>query len=112
MRSLAPLLAPLLLAARGADACSLAMLSDIEAITPICCGGSEAADCSEGFPARCSPSCASLIVPFWDDCSGTMALMGPGFFTFDVHRAPNLPPHPSHRSLFTPEVLRDAGAWA
>ena len=91
MRILAPLLAPLLLAARGADACSLAMLSDIESITPICCGGSEAADCSEGFPARCSPSCASLIVPFWDDCSGTMALMGPGFFTFDVHRAPPSP---------------------
>ena len=91
MRTLAPLLAPLLLAARGADACSLAMLSDIEAITPICCGGEEAADCSEGFPARCSPSCASLIVPFWDDCSGTMALMGPGFFTFDVHRAPPPP---------------------
>ena len=91
MRNLLPRLAPLLLAGGGADACSLAMLSDIESITPICCAGSEAADCSEGFPARCSPSCASLIVPFWDDCSGTMALMGPGFFTFDVHRAPPPP---------------------
>ena len=90
---------PALLAAAGADACSLAMLSDIEAITPICCGGEEAADCSEGFPARCSPSCASLIVPFWDDCSGTMALMGPGFFTFDVHRARPFPSSPALQIL-------------
>ena len=92
MPALAPHHPPHHQAARGADASSHAMLSDIEAITPICCGGEEAADCSEGFPARCSPSCASLIVPFWDDCSGTMSLMGPGFFTFDVHRAPP-PPH-------------------
>ena len=92
MRGALRLVTAVLAATTAADACSLAMLSDIEAITPICCGGSEAADCSEGFPARCSPSCASLIVPFWDDCSGTMALMGPGFFTFDVHRARPSPP--------------------
>ena len=91
MRRTWRLVTSVLAAAAGADACSLAMLSDIDAVTPICCGGEEAADCSEGFPARCSPSCASLIVPFWDDCSGTMALMGPGFFTFDVHRAPPPP---------------------
>ena len=40
-----------LLGAAGVDACPLAMLSDTEATTPICCGGAEAADCSEGFPA-------------------------------------------------------------
>ena len=91
MRRTWRLVTSVLAAAAGADACSLAMLSDIEAITPICCGGEEAADCSEGFPARCSPSCASLIVPFWDDCQGTMALMGPGFYTFDVYRAPPPP---------------------
>ena len=81
------------LLAPPAKACNLAMLHDIDSITPICCGGSEAADCSEGFPARCSPACASLVVPFWDDCSGTMSLMGPGFFTFDVHRALPVPSH-------------------
>ena len=91
MRNLLPRLAPLLLAGGGAHACSLAMLSDVDAITPICCGGEEAADCSQGFPARCSPSCASLIVPFYDDCGATMAMMGPGFFTFDVHGALPLP---------------------
>ena len=75
---------------RASNACNLGMLHDVTSITPICCGGEEAADCSEGFPARCSPSCASLIVPFYDDCGQTMALMGPGFFTFDVQRAPPL----------------------
>ena len=62
-----------LLGAAGVDACPLAMLSDTEATTPICCGGAEAADCSEGFPAfpaRCSPSCASAGRNCWrPDCN-------------------------------------------
>lgn len=65
--------------------CNLGMLRDIDGITPICCGSTSAADCSHGFPARCSPACAELLVPFWDDCAPTMQLMGGDFFTFDVH---------------------------
>ena len=70
-------------------ACNLGMLRDIDGITPICCGSMTGAsasdDCSSGFPARCSPACAELLVPFWDDCEATMQMMGASFFTFDVH---------------------------
>lgn len=68
-----------------ANACNLGMLHDVVSITPICCGSTAAEDCSQGFPARCSPACAELLVPYWDDCAATMQVMGPGFFTFDVH---------------------------
>lgn len=69
----------------AAHACNLGMLHDVTSITPICCGSTAADDCSQGFPPRCSPACAELLVPFWDDCQATMQVMGPGFFTFDVH---------------------------
>jgi hypothetical protein len=68
-----------------AHGCNLGMLRDIDGIAPICCGSMSAADCSDGFPARCSPACAELLVPFWDDCAATMQMMGAGFFIFDVH---------------------------
>ena len=61
------------------------MLRDVEGIAPVCCGSTSAEDCSEGFPARCSPDCAALLVPFWDDCSPTMQMMGAAFFPFDVN---------------------------
>ena len=52
MRDTLRLATAVLAAAAGADACSLAMLSDIEAITPICCGGEEAAKGGRLLPFR------------------------------------------------------------
>jgi hypothetical protein len=68
-----------------AHGCNLGMLRDIDGIAPICCGSTSAADCSAGFPARCSPACAELLVPFWSDCAATMQMMGADFVPFDVH---------------------------
>ena len=64
--------------------CSFAMLTDLDSILPVCCGGTAAEDCSGGMPARCSPECAELLVPYWDECSTMIQLMGGDMLTFDL----------------------------
>lgn len=63
-------------AVHSQDTCSFAMLNDLDSILPVCCGSTEADDCSAGMPARCSPECAQLLVPYWDQCSTMIQLMG------------------------------------
>jgi hypothetical protein len=65
--------------------CTLATLQEINDILPICCGSTAAPDCSAGMPPRCTPECAELLVPFWEQCSTLMQFMGPAGLGFDVH---------------------------
>ena len=65
--------------------CTLMTLQEINDILPICCGSTVAPDCSAGMPPRCTPECAELLVPFWEQCSTLMQFMGPAGFSFDVH---------------------------
>eukprot|EP01048_Picozoa_sp_COSAG05_P000243 COSAG05_NODE_6_length_45604_cov_26.489660_33_plen_929_part_00 len=83
------LLGTLLLPSTTHAQCSFAMLMDLDSILPVCCGSTEVDDCSEGLPARCSPECARLLVPFWDECSTMIQLMGGDMVTFDLTQMEN-----------------------
>ena len=37
-----------------------------------------------GIPARCSPECAQLLVPYWDECRDMIGFMGEDAMPFDV----------------------------
>eukprot|EP01048_Picozoa_sp_COSAG05_P029420 COSAG05_NODE_9666_length_608_cov_43.522593_1_plen_135_part_00 len=64
--------------------CNFAMLSELESILTVCCDSTEASDCSSGMPARCSPECAGLLVPYWDECNTMIQMMGDNMLTFEL----------------------------
>eukprot|EP01046_Picozoa_sp_COSAG06_P037806 COSAG06_NODE_4303_length_4382_cov_1.437310_2_plen_160_part_00 len=99
LAALAVLLAPDPAVAQSV--CGLATLQQIQDILPICCGSTAAPDCSAGFPPRCAPECAELLVPFWESCSTLMQLMCSDGLGVDVHAVsePHRPPRNRRRSL-------------
>ena len=107
LAALAVLLAP---DPAGAQAvCGLATLQQIRDILPICCGSTAAPDCSAGFPPRCAPECAELLVPFWESCSTLMQFMGSDGLGVDVHpvSAPPIAQSPptSRRTIVQPKTI-------
>eukprot|EP01043_Picozoa_sp_COSAG02_P065694 COSAG02_NODE_9990_length_2056_cov_2.238631_2_plen_332_part_00 len=65
--------------------CGADKIAEIGTKLASCCDAStNAADCSVSIPATCSDSCNTNMVPYWDDCSLTIAGMPASEFTFDV----------------------------
>jgi hypothetical protein len=57
--------------------CSIADLQpDYEGISAVCCESTASPDCSQGFPVTCTRQCASLVAPFWADCSKVVLAFG------------------------------------
>ena len=69
-----------------ARSCSFQMLTELDSILPLCCGSTTADDCSDGFPPRCSPQCAELLVPYWEECSSFITFMGDDALSFAVEQ--------------------------
>ena len=56
----------------GAGACEAGALpSRTQAITAECCD-EPSEDCSGGYPQTCNAGCASLFLPFWDECRSAL----------------------------------------
>ena len=48
-----------------------ALPSRTQAITAACCD-EPSEDCTGGYPQTCNAGCASLFLPFWDECRSTL----------------------------------------
>ena len=56
----------------GAGACEAGALpSRTQAITAECCD-EPSEDCTGGYPQTCNAGCASLFLPFWDECRSAL----------------------------------------
>ena len=56
----------------GTGACDAGALpSRTQAITAECCD-EPSEDCSGGYPQTCNAGCASLFLPFWDECRSAL----------------------------------------
>lgn len=65
--------------------CGADKIAEIGTKLASCCdASSNGADCSGSIPTTCSDACNSDMVPYWDDCSLTIAGMPTSEFTFDV----------------------------
>ena len=67
----------LLQCALQAIGCTITQLDpDYQAISAVCCESTASPDCSQGFPVTCTRQCASLVTPFWNDCSKIILAFG------------------------------------
>ena len=65
--------------------CGADKIADIGTKLASCCDATaNGADCSTSVPSTCSTTCNTDMVPYWDDCSLTIAGMPATEFTFDV----------------------------
>jgi hypothetical protein len=85
----------------AAAQCTFSSLTtSMEGILDTCCSGTTTArDCSAGFPARCSPVCGEVLVPFMEECSGLIGLMGASSFPFDPDALSAFNGGPCHQAL-------------
>ena len=74
-----------LLLSQASASCTISDVMRVDSIVTSCCESQVDGNCADGFPATCTHSCATVLVPYWAECAGMVTSLGDATFpTFQI----------------------------